>query len=48
MAIRVNAEHRPLRRVRVARLYIVYAHGSIEAKIPMKVKAIPSGIVRLY
>jgi superfamily II DNA or RNA helicase len=33
---------------KVARLYIVYAHGSIETKIPMKVKAILSGVVRLY
>jgi len=33
---------------KVARLYIVYARGSIESKIPMKVKAILSGIVRLY
>jgi superfamily II DNA or RNA helicase len=33
---------------KVARLYIVYARGSIESKIPMRVKAILSGIVRLY
>jgi len=33
---------------KVAKLYIIYARGSIESKIPMKVKAILSGIVRLY
>jgi len=33
---------------KVARLYIVYARGSIESKIPIRVKAILSGIVRLY
>jgi len=33
---------------KVARLYIVYARGTVESKIPIRVKAILSGIVRLY
>jgi superfamily II DNA or RNA helicase len=33
---------------KIAKLYVVYAYGSVEAKIPMKVKAILSGIVKLY
>jgi len=33
---------------KIAKLYVVYAYGSVEAKIPMKVKAILSGILRLY
>jgi len=33
---------------KIAKLYVVYAYGSVEAKIPIKVKAILSGIVKLY
>ena len=33
---------------KIAKLYVVYAYGSVEAKIPMKVKATLSGIVKLY
>jgi superfamily II DNA or RNA helicase len=33
---------------KIAKLYVVYAYGSVEAKIPMRVKAILSGIVKLY
>jgi len=33
---------------KIAKLYVVYAYGSLEAKIPMKVKATLSGIVKLY
>jgi len=33
---------------KVARLYVIYAQGSIEAKIPQKIEAILNGIVKLY
>jgi superfamily II DNA or RNA helicase len=33
---------------KIAKLYVVYAYGSVEAKIPIRVKAILSGIVKLY
>ena len=33
---------------KIAKLYVVYAYGSVEAKIPMKVKMILSGILKLY
>jgi len=33
---------------KVAKLYVIYAQGSVEARIPQKVKAILNGLVRLY
>ena len=33
---------------KIARLYVIYAQGSIEAKIPQKIEAILNGIVKLY
>jgi len=33
---------------KIARLYVIYAQGSIEAKIPHKIEAILNGIVKLY
>jgi len=33
---------------KVARLYVVYAQGTVEAAIPRKVEAILNGLVRLY
>ena len=33
---------------KIAKLYVVYAQGSIEAKIPHKIHAILNGIVKLY
>jgi len=33
---------------KIARLYVVYAQGSVESKIPHKIRAILNGMVRLY
>ena len=36
------------RKGKTAILYVVYAQGSIEAMLPMKIRAILRGYVRLY